>query len=556
MRKIALAIVLCIVVGGHGLAQAQSVKKVPRIAIFQVEDQTMALKPRVLRQLTNYLSSQIAEGGNFLVVPGSKIRERLLAKKKASYKACVDEKCQIEIGRELAANKSLSTQILKLGSKCVVIATLYDLRAAATERSTSQKGGCGADALVTSLEKTVAKLKGNAATAKADEPGRAKVKVEVKRGGLLIKSRPSGAQVWLDDKKQKGKTPLTLRDLAAGAHSVELQRGDYLYRGQLRVLADQFSTIALALRKVRGKLEVVSTPPEADVWLDDKFVGKTPMILKRVEPGVHNVELRKTGFASSKQSVEFGIKVTKQTVNLTLVEAGRLSVASQPPGAVVYIDGKKSGETPVTLSLAPKKYNVKLVMDNREPQVKEAAVVAGKTAKVAMSMEWSVAEKKRMAASQSQKQAEITAQRQKEASYLAALADHESKVALTRKARKSKSMRAYIALGVGIAAAGAGGALLAVGKLNGDSAYDKYKAVSSFDQVTLDAQRDEMSSAKTLMIVGGAALGVGVGVLAYSIYEFVSRPQLETPPDKASFISSFGLVPTDGGLNVSMSARF
>lgn len=556
MGRLVLALTLCAAWSAYGSVYAQGLTKAPRIAIFQVEDQTMALKPAVLVQLTNYLASQIAEGGKFLVVPGSEIRKRLLAKKKASYKACVDEKCQIEIGRELAANKSLSTQILKLGSKCVVIATLYDLRAAATERSTSQKGGCSADDLVTSLEKTVAKLKGADAAVKADEPGRAKVEVEAKLGGLLIKSRPSGAEVWLDDKKQTGQTPLTLRDLAAGPHAVELQKGDYLYRGRLQVLADQFSTIALPLRKVRGKLEVVSDPPEADVWLDDKFVGKTPMILKRVEPGAHTVEVKKSGFASSMQKVEFGIKVTKQTVNLTLAEAGRLSVTTQPAGALVYLDGKKVGETPATLSLAPKTYELKLVMDNRAPVAKQVTVVAGQVARVAETLDWSVAEKKRMAESQSKKQAAIRAQREKDAGYLAALAQHEKKSEVTRQARKSKSLRAYIALGVGIAAAGAGGALVAVGKINGDSAYDKYQAVSTFDQATLDAQREDVSSAKTLMIVGGAALGVGVGVLAYSIYEFVSRPTIESPPDKASFISAFGIMPSAGGVNLSITSRF
>ena len=49
------------------------------------------------------------------------------------------------------------------------------------------------------------------------------------------------------------------------------------------------------VRKIRRRLEVLSTPPEATILLDDREVGRTPKILIGIETGVHILVLRKRG---------------------------------------------------------------------------------------------------------------------------------------------------------------------------------------------------------------------------------------------------------------------
>lgn len=159
-RMLWLVLVIEFAVMGFKPALGQAGTAAPRVAVFDIEDQTNKLKREDILQLTNYLASQMAEGGIYKVVPGSQIKNQLTEKKKESYKSCYDQQCQIEIGRELAAQKLLATQILKVGTKCAVIATLYDLKSAATEKSNSEKCACTQDDFVAALEKTVAKLKG------------------------------------------------------------------------------------------------------------------------------------------------------------------------------------------------------------------------------------------------------------------------------------------------------------------------------------------------------------------------------------------------------------
>jgi hypothetical protein len=128
------------------------------IAVFDIEDRGANLSRAMLGRLSDYLSMKIAATAAFQVIPRDKLKERLTQQKTSSYKQCYAQSCQIEVGKELAAQKSLSTMIVRLGSKCNVTSVLYDLRKAASEGGASEAGGCSEDGIVETLEKVVAKL--------------------------------------------------------------------------------------------------------------------------------------------------------------------------------------------------------------------------------------------------------------------------------------------------------------------------------------------------------------------------------------------------------------
>jgi len=131
----------------------------PIVAVFQIEDRSGKLDAKTLDQLTDYLGSLMARKG-YQVVPRSQLRERLLEAKKGSYKACYDESCQIEVGKELAAQKSLASQVLKLGSQCMVTVNLFDLKRSASDGAGTASGRCEVDEVVGSLKKAVDDLLG------------------------------------------------------------------------------------------------------------------------------------------------------------------------------------------------------------------------------------------------------------------------------------------------------------------------------------------------------------------------------------------------------------
>jgi len=144
-----------------GDVQAADTPRKQIIAVFDVETSGLELGRPALERLSDYLTTKVAGLGTYQVVPPAQLRRRLRQQKRESYKACYDQSCQIEIGRELAAQKSLSTKILRLGKQCVVTLALYDLRKSATERAADATGGCGIGALVRSLESAVHELAGD-----------------------------------------------------------------------------------------------------------------------------------------------------------------------------------------------------------------------------------------------------------------------------------------------------------------------------------------------------------------------------------------------------------
>jgi hypothetical protein len=282
MRSAFVGILEILLVFAPGLSTAQG--KAPVLAVFEVEDQTKKLRPGAVQQLTSYLSARFAAGGAFRVIPSSQLKERLVQQKRDSYKGCYDQKCQIDIGRELAADRSVSTQIIQLGSKCAVLSTLYDLKQAATERSASEKSGCAQDDLVAALEKVVEALKGQSAAASP----------VVRDGILAVRSEPLGAAVFVDGQRM-GETPGEIK-IAPGMHSVRLELRDRtpaaqevsVQPGQLALVSIKLALSEQARRRIadaeeakRRELQAAQSRIKADRATTSPSREDTPQISRR-----------------------------------------------------------------------------------------------------------------------------------------------------------------------------------------------------------------------------------------------------------------------------------
>ncbi|HOX47511.1 MAG TPA: hypothetical protein PK668_28210, partial [Myxococcota bacterium] len=149
------------------LSQAQDR---PIVAVFQVEDKSGKLSAKAIDQLTDYLGSLLGSRG-YRVVPRSQLRERLVEAKKGSFKECFDQSCQIEIGKELAAQKSLASQVLKIGAKCKILVNLFDLKQAASDGSGTATSECTEDGVVVALEQAVEAMLSGGAAVGVDLPG-------------------------------------------------------------------------------------------------------------------------------------------------------------------------------------------------------------------------------------------------------------------------------------------------------------------------------------------------------------------------------------------------
>jgi hypothetical protein len=91
---------------------------------------------------------------------------------------------------------------------------------------------------------------------------------------------------------------------------------------------------------------VIGTQPDsAVVLLDDSIRGLSPCTVNGVTPGNHTLLLRKKGFYVKK--VELVVdSASPRSFSFSLLKPASLLILSDPPGALLRIDGKNEGLTP------------------------------------------------------------------------------------------------------------------------------------------------------------------------------------------------------------------
>lgn len=96
--------------------------------------------------LWQILAAELGQRG-LRLVPSSRIRTALLQEKASSYRECVDEACQIELGRAVAATVVLRTTVSALDDTCTVASVAFDLRTETTLHGAASDVACNAKAI-------------------------------------------------------------------------------------------------------------------------------------------------------------------------------------------------------------------------------------------------------------------------------------------------------------------------------------------------------------------------------------------------------------------------
>ncbi len=134
-----------------------------------------------------------------------------------------------------------------------------------------------------------------------------------------------------------------------------------------------------------GYIEINSTPEEAEVFIDDKSEGMTP-VKRELPPGTHRIRITKSpdyeemtdvmeikaGETFSKNYVLIPQKPTppqKITPQPTIApQPGYLEITSSPRGAEVYVGRRREGITPFRRELSPGTYRIRVA---KSPEYKE-----------------------------------------------------------------------------------------------------------------------------------------------------------------------------------------
>ena len=117
-------------------------------------------------------------------------------------------------------------------------------------------------------------------------------------------SCPTPAVSLYVDKKSVGSLPWN-GNLKEGMHLLEVRKDGYRSQQKTIQLAQQqkLDVAFDALSAIQGNLSVNFKPFGSDVYVDGVKVGQSPRVFNGVLVGNHNVEIRKSGYSTSRQTV-------------------------------------------------------------------------------------------------------------------------------------------------------------------------------------------------------------------------------------------------------------
>jgi hypothetical protein len=149
-----------------------------------------------------------------------------------------------------------------------------------------------------------------------------KVTLESLAKGLLLTSKPEGADVFINGAKQSGQTPVTL-PLAPGSYNLVLRMPGYdAYAGSVQVKDNIQTQLDVPLKeKSNVKVawaDVETTPKGAEIFVDGQTTGQTTPARVQVPAGLHTVTVRLNGYQQVRRTFQATEGGTVNITNVTL----------------------------------------------------------------------------------------------------------------------------------------------------------------------------------------------------------------------------------------------
>jgi hypothetical protein len=203
-------------------------------------------------------------------------------------------------------------------------------------------------------------------------------------GTLVIESSPPGSKILINGGFY-GRTPLSLA-LESGYYRVELKKEGYEALKR-EVLVRDGKTLhlrpELVVRKAYGKLDIASTPPQARLHINGKYIQMTPAVVQ-LESGIKNIKIKKKGYVpyrgeikiKENESVRLHVRLKKKDLYGTLV------VESQPHWARLYVKDLYYDLTPARIELPEGNHKIRLKKRGFQPFFKDVFVSGGRETKI------------------------------------------------------------------------------------------------------------------------------------------------------------------------------
>jgi len=181
----------------------------------------------------------------------------------------------------------------------------------------------------------------------ATTPSGARVSVD----GITIGSTPLKAKIEAGDRILE----IRLAGYKAATHRLHVVAGDAVHFGPVELIPED------------GVLAVVSEPTGASVTVDGVFRGTTPLELDLAPGGPYDVAVSAAAHATFTTELKISSGRRTEVRAVLEMQTGEVTVASEPRGAEVLVDGEPAGLTDRTLELDARAHEIEIRLDGYEP---------------------------------------------------------------------------------------------------------------------------------------------------------------------------------------------
>jgi hypothetical protein len=152
-----------------------------------------------------------------------------------------------------------------------------------------------------------------------------------------------------------------------------------------------------------GRLLIRSSPADAEVFVNGKPRGKTPLVLRELALGSYTIRVARSGYAVEERTLQLTARQpsTSTTIDLRAGKSvaasaaaaiggssARLNVQSRPAGARIYVNDRLAGTTPLSIASLPAgPATIRIEMDGYRQWSTKVHVNAGELARVTASLE-------------------------------------------------------------------------------------------------------------------------------------------------------------------------
>lgn len=287
----------------------------PSVAVLTFDD--VGIEETEAITLTDRFRSELIKSKVYSVMERGEMAA-ILEEQEFQQSGCVDQECAVELGQIIAVQKIVAGSVARIGNIYSVTVKLIDVETGSIEMSISEDCDCPIEKLLLS---TMNRLAFRIAGLDVEESSTG---LKITRGDafLFVKSSPGDANIYIDGELIDRKTPAIIENMQPGPHAVLVQKDDLNAKKEVVLVSNKVARVDLALKRQETVVKIVTSPPEADVYWNDKRPryksspsGVTPQLFTLKGDSIATFSLFKVGFADT----TFSVAVEPNTLNTVTV---------------------------------------------------------------------------------------------------------------------------------------------------------------------------------------------------------------------------------------------